>query len=192
MQTRAEKLKPGESGLLALDWFNGVRSPLMDFSLTASIVGLTLRTKPEEIYRALIEATVFGNKRIIDNYEEAGCPVSRIIAAGGIPMKNSMMMQIYADVTGKDIYLCGSSQASARGSAVLGAAAAGESVHGYKDTYELIEKLGRLADKVYRPIPDNVKRYKKLYELYKKLSDTMAKEDSVGRELRILKDMKGL
>jgi len=190
LQTRAEKLKPGESGLLALDWFNGVRTPLMDFSLTASIVGLTLRTKPEEIYRALIEATVFGNKRIIDIYEEAGCPVNRIIAAGGIPMKNSMMMQIYADVTGKEIYLCGSPQASARGSAILGAAAAGAEVHGYKDTYELIEKLGRLADKVYHPISENVEKYKKLYELYKKLSDMMAKDDSMGRKFQILKDMK--
>lgn len=187
LQARAEKLKPGESGLLALDWFNGVRSPLMDFSLTSSIIGLTLQTKPEEIYRALIEATVFGNKRIIDTYEEAGCPVERIIAAGGIPMKNSMMMQIYADVTGKDIYLCGSAQACARGSAILGAAAAGPEVHGCKDIYELVEKLGKLADKVYHPISENVERYQKLYALYLKLSDEMAGEESVGRELVRLK-----
>jgi len=187
LQARAEKLKPGESGLLALDWFNGVRTPLMDYSLTSSIVGLTLRTKPEEIYRALIEATVFGNKRVIDTYEAAGCPVTRIIAAGGIPMKNSMMMQIYADVTGKDIYLCGSSQACARGSAILGAAAAGPEVYGYRDIYELIERLGAVSDKVYHPIPENVERYKRLYELYLKLSDVMAREDSVGRDLVRLK-----
>ena len=187
LQARAETLKPGESGLLALDWFNGVRTPLMDFSLTSAIIGLTVRTKPEEIYRALIEATVFGNKRVIDTYEENGCPVNRIIAAGGIPMKNSMMMQIYADVTGKDIYLCGSSQASARGSAILGAAAAGPEVHGCKDTYELIEKLGKLADKVYHPIPENVETYKGLYALYRKFSDVMSKKDSVGRELLKLK-----
>ncbi len=190
LQARAETLKPGESGLLALDWFNGVRTPLMDYSLTSSIVGFTLRTKPEEIYRALIEAAIFGNKRIIDLYEEVGCPVKRIIAAGGIPMKNSMMMQIYADVTGKDIYLCGSAQTCARGSAILGAAAAGPEIHGYKDTCELIEKLGKLADKVYHPIPENVDKYKKLYELYKRLSDVMAKEDSVVKELLRLKKIK--
>lgn len=187
LQNRAEKLKPGESGLIALDWFNGVRTPLMDFSLTSAIVGLSVRTKPEEIYRALVEAAVFGNKRIIDTYEEAGCPVNRIIAAGGIPMKNSMMMQIYADVTNKDIYLCGSAQTCARGSAILGAAAAGPEVHGCKDIYELIDKLGKLSDVVYHPIPENVERYKKIYALYKQLSDEMAKDGGVVRELLKLK-----
>ena len=188
LQARAEKLKPGESGLIALDWFNGVRTPLMDFSLTSAIVGLSVRTKPEEIYRALVEATVFGNKRIIDTYEEAGCPVNRIIAAGGIPMKNSMMMQIYADVTNKDIYLCGSPQACARGSAILGAAAAGPEAHGCKDIYELIDKLGKLSDVVYHPIPENVERYKKIYALYKQLSDEMAKDGGVMKELLKLKN----
>ena len=187
LQARAEKLKPGESGLVALDWFNGVRSPLMDYELTASIVGLTVCTKPEEIYRALVESIVFGNKRIIDTYEQAGCPVKRIIAAGGIPMKNSMMMQIYADVCNQDIYLCGSPQASARGSAILGAAAAGPEVYGCRDIYELVEKLGKMADLVYHPIPENVERYKKLYAVYKQLSDEMAKSDGVVKELLKLK-----
>ncbi|MBQ1207633.1 MAG: ribulokinase [Lachnospiraceae bacterium] len=188
LQARAEKLKPGESGLIALDWFNGVRTPLMDFSLTSAIVGLSVRTKPEEIYRALVEAVVFGNKQIIDVYEEAGCPVNRIIAAGGIPMKNSMMMQIYADVTNKDIYLCGSAQTCARGSAILGAAAAGPEVHGCKDIYELIDKLGKLSDVVYHPIPENVEKYKKIYALYKQLSHEMAKDGGVMKELLKLKN----
>ena len=188
LQARAEKLKPGESGLIALDWFNGVRTPLMDFSLTSAIVGLSVRTKPEEIYRALVEAVVFGNKQIIDVYEEAGCPVNRIIAAGGIPMKNSMMMQIYADVTNKDIYLCGSAQTCARGSAILGAAAAGPEVHGCKDIYELIDKLGKLSDVVYHPIPENVEKYKKIYALYKQLSNEMAKDGGVMKELLKLKN----
>ena len=188
LQARAEKLKPGESGLIALDWFNGVRTPLMDFSLTSAIVGLSVRTKPEEIYRALVEAAVFGNKQIIDVYEEAGCPVNRIIAAGGIPMKNSMMMQIYADVTNKDIYLCGSAQTCARGSAILGAAAAGPEVHGCKDIYELIDKLGKLSDVVYHPIPENVEKYKKIYALYKQLSHEMAKDGGVMKELLKLKN----
>lgn len=188
LQARAERLKPGESGLIALDWFNGVRTPLMDFSLTSAIVGLSVRTKPEEIYRALVEAVVFGNKQIIDVYEEAGCPVNRIIAAGGIPMKNSMMMQIYADVTNKDIYLCGSAQTCARGSAILGAAAAGPEVHGCKDIYALIDKLGKLSDVVYHPIPENVEKYKKIYALYKQLSNEMAKDGGVMKELLKLKN----
>lgn len=188
LQARAERLKPGESGLIALDWFNGVRTPLMDFSLTSAIVGLSVRTKPEEIYRALVEAVVFGNKQIIDVYEEAGCPVNRIIAAGGIPMKNSMMMQIYADVTNKDIYLCGSAQTCARGSAILGAAAAGPEIHGCKDIYELIDKLGKLSDVVYHPIPENVEKYKKIYALYKQLSNEMAKDGGVMKELLKLKN----
>lgn len=188
LQARAEKLKPGESGLLALDWFNGVRTPLMDFSLTSAMVGLTVRTRPEEIYRALVEAVVFGNKRVIDTYEEAGCPVKRIIAAGGIPMKNSMMMQIYADVCNQDIYLCGSAQASARGSAILGAAAAGPETCGCKDIYELIERLGKLSDVVYHPNPENVEKYRELYALYCKLSDVMAESGGVGKELLRLKN----
>lgn len=186
LQRKAEKLIPGECGIMALDWFNGVRTPLMDYSLTATIVGLTIRTKPEEIYRALIEAMIFGNKRIIDIYEEAGCPVKRIIAAGGIPMKNSMMMQIYADVTGKDIHLCGSKQTCARGSAILGAMAAGEKHTGYRSNEELIDALGSLSEMIYHPIPENVEKYRKLYDIYKKLSDLMAKGDSVEAELRKL------
>jgi L-ribulokinase len=187
LQERAERLKPGESGLLALDWFNGVRTPRMDFSLTGTIVGLTVRTKPEEIYRALVEATVFGNQKVIDTFEEAGCPVKRIIAAGGIPMKNSMMMQIYADVSNRDIYLCGSRQASALGSAILGAAAAGPEVNGCDNIYQLIERLGKTADIVYHPIPENVEKYRKLYAQYNRLADVMAEAGSVGRELLKLK-----
>ena len=187
LQQKAAKLAIGESGLIALDWFNGVRSPLMDYSLTSAIVGLTMETKPEEIYRALIEGAIFGNKRIIDTYEEAGCPVNRIIAAGGIPMKNPLMMQIYADVTGKDIYLCGSNESCARGSAFLGAAAAGPEVYGYRDIYELIELLGSVSDVVYHPIPQNVERYGRLYQIYLKLSEEMAREDSGMRDLRKMK-----
>lgn len=188
LQEKAEKLRPGESGLLALDWFNGVRTPLMDFSLTASIVGITAATRPEELYRAIIEATVFGNKKIIDTYENAGCPVKRIIAAGGIPMKNAMMMQIYADVCDRDIYLSGSKQPSALGSAILGAIAAGPEATGYTSTTELVEGLGKIADLVYHPIPENVERYKLLYKQYERLSDQMSQIGSVGRELLKLKN----
>lgn len=150
-------------------------------------MGLNVHTKPEEIYRALIEAAVFGNKRIVDGFEAAGHPVKRIIAAGGIPAKDPMMMQIYADVCRRDIYVCESTQASARGSAILGAAAAGSGVHGCKDIYELAEKLGTAAQTVYRPIPANAERYQQLYGLYQELSEAMARKNSVMRRLQQLK-----
>ena len=94
----AAKLQPGEHGLLALDWWNGNRSVLVDVDLTGMILGLTLQTKPEEIYRALIEATAFGMRVVVDNYEKNGVPIEEIFALGGISQKNAMAMQIYADV----------------------------------------------------------------------------------------------
>ena len=136
----------------------------------------------------MIEAVIFGNKKIIDTYENAGAPVKRIIAAGGIPMKNSMMMQIYADVCDRDIYLSGSKQPSALGSAILGAVAAGPEAAGCPDVCRLVEKLGKLSDVVYHPIPENVERYRLLYRQYERLSGQMALADSVGRELLKLKN----
>lgn len=178
LEEKATALKPGESGLLALDWFNGVRSPLMDYSLTGTIVGLTIRTKPEEIYRALLESAAFGCKRIMDAFAQAGKPVRRIIAGGGIPMKNSLLMQIYADVCDRDIYLCGSKQSCALGSALLGAAAAG-----LGELPELIEKYVKLSTVVYHPIGENVRRYQLLYTQYCRLSEQMAESGSVMRAL---------
>lgn len=183
----AQRLAIGESGLLILDWFNGVRSPLMDFSLTASIVGLTIRTKPEELYRAMLESTVFGNKRIIDTYEAAGHSVKRIIASGGIPLKNPLLMQIYADVCNRDIYLCGTAQGCALGSAILGASAAGKEHTGCKTFEQLTRKYVTLSEVVYHPIAENVTRYEKLYRQYVRLCDQMAAPDSVGRELLKIK-----
>jgi L-ribulokinase len=183
----AQKLAIGESGLLILDWFNGVRSPLMDFSLTATIVGLTIRTKPEELYRAMLESAVFGNKRIIDTYEAAGHPVKRIIVSGGIPLKNPLMMQIYADVCNRDIYLCGTAQGCALGSAILGASAAGKEHTGCETFEQLTRKYVTLSEVVYHPIAENVARYETLYRQYVRLCDQMAAPDSVGRELLKIK-----
>jgi L-ribulokinase len=184
----AEGLAIGESGLMILDWFNGVRAPLMDFSLTATIVGLTIRTKPEELYRAMLESAVFGNKRIIDTYEAAGHPVKRIIVSGGIPLKNPLMMQIYADVCNRDIYLCGTTQGCALGSAILGASAAGPEHTGCETFEQLTRKYVTLSDVVYHPIAENVARYEKLYRQYVRLCDQMAAPDSVGREMLKIKN----
>jgi L-ribulokinase len=122
---KAAALKIGESGLVALDWWNGNRSILVDADLTGVMVGLTLLTKPEEIYRALIEATAYGTRMIIDTFRENGVPVNALYTAGGIAEKDAMTMQIYADVTDMEIKISGSAQAPALGSAIFGAVAAG-------------------------------------------------------------------
>ncbi len=169
LREKAEKLKPGENGLLALDWWSGVRSTLMDADLSGLILGLTLQTKPEEIYRALIEATAYGTRYIIENFESAGIRIDELYAAGGIASKDSMTMQIYADVSGREIKISGSSQSAALGSAIFGAVAAGKEKGGYDDIYDAINSMGKLDDKVYRPVPENTEAYDKLYREYKTL-----------------------
>lgn len=181
LQEKAEKLHPGESGLVALDWFNGVRSTLMNYNLSGLMLGMTLQTKPEEIYRALIEATAFGARKIIETYENGGVPIKEIFAAGGIASKDSMTMQIYADICNRDIYVTQSSQSGAFGSAMYGIYAAGSEKAGYNSMEEIVQ-LGKTKKTCYHPIPENVKIYNVLYNEYKKLyenfgiksSDTMA------------------
>ena len=187
LMEKAEKLLPGESGLMALDWFNGNRTPLMDLSLTGALVGLTIQTKPEEIYRALMESAAFGFRRVIDTFEAAGKPVRRIIAGGGIPGKNPLMMQIYADVCGRPLIISQSQQSSALGSAILGASAAGECVTGCKDIPALMEKYIRPSETVYMPNASRQAVYDKLYAQYLRLSHELAAKDSVVRELRKIK-----
>jgi L-ribulokinase len=131
LEAKAAELKPGESGLLALDWWNGNRSVLVDVDLTGLLVGATLATRPEEIYRALIEATAFGTRIIIQTFEDNGVAVNELVAAGGLPERNKLLMQIYADVTGREIKVVGTDQAGALGSAMHGAVAAGAAAGGY-------------------------------------------------------------
>lgn len=166
---KLEGYKAGQSGLLALDWFNGVRSPLMDFDLNGVILGMNLLTKPEEIYLALIEATAYGTRMIIELFEKAGSPVDSIVLSGGIPQKNEMLVQVYSDICKRDIKIATSSNASAMGAAILGVAAADAEVSGYQTANEAAEKLGKINDKVYRPNPDNTVIYDNLYEEYKML-----------------------
>ncbi len=166
LREKAKKLKVGESGLVALDWWNGNRSVLVDANLTGMILGMTLLTKPEEIYRALIEATAYGTRMIIDNFEENGVAIDEIFAAGGIADKDEMMMQIYADVTGRTIKIAASAQSPALGSAIFGAAVSG------KVTMEqAIRNMGKVKDVVYKPIAENKAVYDKLYAEYKVLHD---------------------
>ncbi|WP_024615254.1 ribulokinase [Clostridium sp. Ade.TY] len=181
--------KPGESGLIALDWFNGNRSILTDADLTGAIIGYTLLTKPEEIYRVLIEGTAFGTKIIIDAFENEGVNIEEIYAAGGIAQKNEMMMQIYSDVLNKEINISDSNQASALGSAILAAAIAGKENGGYDNICEASKYMARKKEKTYKPIEENVKLYSRLFKEYKILHDYFGKgENNVMKRLKNLKN----
>ena len=180
---KAAQLKVGESGLVALDWWNGVRSTLMDFDLSGLLVGMTLRTTPEELYRAALEATAYGARRIIEALENAGVPIDSIYAAGGIPCKNPLLMQIYADVCGREVHLVEQEHTGALGSAILGAAAA-ESEEGFRILPALTRKYCREGGRVYRPIEENVRTYEQLYAVYRHLYDHFGKGDPIMKELK--------
>lgn len=168
---KAGRLAPGESGLVALDWWNGNRSCLADARLSGLIVGLTLRTRPEEIYRALLEATAFGMRAIFEEFEQGGIMAKELYACGGIVGKNPFMMQIYADVLGKTIFTSSADQGSAFGASVYAAAAAGVSAGGYASIGEAVRAMGKAGEIKYEPIPQNTEAYHRLYKQYKILHD---------------------
>jgi L-ribulokinase len=167
---KAARLRPGESGLIALDWWNGNRSCLADPGLSGLILGLTLQTKPEEIYRALLEACAFGMRAIIEEFEKAGVPVREITASGGISAKNSLLMQIYADVLRRKIRIAAAGQGSALGSAIY-AAVAGTGV----TIPEAARAMGGCGPETYTPDPENAARYDALYAEYRKLLEYFGK-----------------
>lgn len=168
---KAENLKAGENGLVALDWLNGNRSTLVDVDLTGTIVGITLQTKAEDIYRALIEGTAYGTRKIIETFRENGVPVNEFFASGGIAQKNPLVMQIYADVINMPVKVGGGSQGPALASAIFGAVAAGAERGGYDDVFVAGQAMGKLDNKVYYPNPDNVTVYNQLYREYSRLYD---------------------
>lgn len=168
---KAARLAPGETGLLALDWWNGNRSILIDNDLTGLMLGMRLTTKPEDIYRTLIEATAFGTRVIIDNFEAAGVQVDKIFATGGICQKNPMLMQIFSDITGRPIGIGGSEYGPALGAAVFGALAAGSERGGYDSVFDATKVMANLTDTVYTPIPKNVAVYDELFSEFMKLHD---------------------
>ncbi len=145
LEKRAAALRPGETGLVALDWWNGNRSVLVDVDLTGVLVGMTLRTRAEQIYRALIEATAFGTRTIIEAFESKGIRVEKLVACGGLPEKNHLLMQLYADVTGREIHLAKELQTcSALGAAMHGSVAAGGAGGGYESIFEAARKMARV------------------------------------------------
>ncbi len=188
LRQKAEKQKPGESGLIALDWWNGNRSVLVDGDLTGMMLGMTLRTKPEDMYRALIEATAFGTRKIVETYKENGVKVDEIIASGGISQKDPMTMQIYADVLNLPIKIAGTTQCGALGSAIYAAVAAGEENGGYDDIVTAAGAMGKLKDIVYTPKEENIPLYNALYMEYNVLHDYFGKgANDVMKRLKKLK-----
>ncbi|OGO63409.1 MAG: ribulokinase [Chloroflexi bacterium RBG_19FT_COMBO_47_9] len=188
LEEKAAKLKPGESGLLALDWWNGNRSVLVDVDLTGMLLGATLATKPEEIYRALIEATAYGTRVIIDSFQKNGVPIYELVACGGLPEKNKLLMQIYADVTGREIMVPASRQTPALGSAMFGAVAAGKMAGGYDTIYAAAQSMAHLKAEAYKPIPENQKGYELLYAEYLRLHDYFGRgENNVMKVLKKIK-----
>ncbi len=167
----AAKIPPGSNGLLALDWWNGNRSTLMDAGLSGLIIGLTLTTLPEEIYRAMIEATAFGTQAIIENHETQGVAIKELYASGGLAEKNELLLQIYADVTGRSIKVAASSQAAALGAAIAGSVAAGKQNGGYDTFKEAASKMAHIKDKIYYPNKKHQKIYDRVYTEYKRLYD---------------------
>lgn len=164
---RAAQLRPGQSGLLALDWNNGNRTILVDQRLTGLLLGQTLHTKAEEIYRALIEATAFGALTIINRFEEYGVKIREVVNCGGIAEKNPLLMQIYADVTGREMKISRSGQTCALGSAIAAAVVGGA----YPDFAQAQAAMCGIKDQTFKPIAANHKVYKRLYKLYKRLHD---------------------
>lgn len=171
LEREAAKLQPGESGLLALDWWNGNRSVLVDVDLTGLLLGATLATKAPEMYRALIEATAFGTRVIVEAFYNNGVPVNELVTCGGLPEKNKLLMQIYADVTGLELKVTASKQTPALGSAMFGAVAAGQAAGGYASIFEAAPKMARLKKETFRPRPAARKVYDQLYAEYRALHD---------------------
>ena len=181
----AEKLAPGESGLLALDWNNGNRTILVDPLLAGVLVGQTLRTTAPEIYRAMIEATAFGALTIIRRIEEYGVPVEEVVNCGGIAEKSPMTMQIYADICNRPMKISSSTQTCALGAAICGAVVGGA----YKKIGQAARRMTSLKKTVYRPNRASVKVYAQLYELYMALHDAFGTDDYSGKLNHVLKDL---
>ena len=167
----AAAMRPGQSGLVALDWWNGNRSVLADFDLSGLLLGLTLQTRPEEIYRALLEAAAYGMRRIVENYREHGLTVHTVFATGGISQKNALAMQIVADVLHLPVQVVEADQGAALGSAVFAAAAAGADQGGYDAVFDAIAAMHAPLQRAYQPRQENAAVYDVLYAEYRLLHD---------------------
>ena len=185
----AEGIQPGGSGLLGLDWHNGNRTILVDQRLTGLILGMTLHTRPSEIYRSLVESTAFGARTIMDRFEAYGMKVDRVVNCGGISVKNPMVMQIYADIMGRPLQIARSSQACALGAAIAGATAAGSETGGHDSVDEAMAHMAGVLDDKYLPIPANVAVYDRLYAIYTRLHDCFGTREYSANLHGVMKDL---
>jgi L-ribulokinase len=187
MNRLAAELPPGSGGVLAIDWLNGCRTPLMDGRLSGAFVGLTLGTRPEQMYRAMMEATAFGVRWICDILRGADVPIKRFVASGGLPAKSTLLMQIYADVLGQPIDQAAGDQPVALGAAMLGAVAAGASLTGHAGVETVIRAMApRLPAQTFRPRPEATAQYDKLYAIYR----TLGKDDGpLAESMRRLREL---
>ena len=188
LEKKAAALKPGESGLLALDWWNGNRSVLVDVDLTGMMLGMTLLTKPEEMYLALIESTAYGTRLIVETFNQHNVPIHELVATGGLPDRNKLLMQIYADVTGLPIYIPEATQIGALGSAMHGAVAAGSVAGGYDSIIDASAHMARLRGESYHPRPEHKAVYDRLFAEYVTLHDYFGRgENDVMKRLKAIK-----
>ncbi|HEX8978041.1 MAG TPA: ribulokinase [Solirubrobacteraceae bacterium] len=181
LEAGAAGCAPGKTGLLALDWWNGNRSILADADLTGVLLGLTLHSRPEQIYRALLESIAFGNRRIMDNFAEHGIPLKRIVACGGIAERSPLTMQLIADISGRPVHVPGSREIPARGSALFGAVAAGV----YPGIEAAVRATHDPSAQGYRPDPAATAVYDRVYAVYRRLYDTLG-----GAEAELLHELK--
>jgi L-ribulokinase len=186
LEAEAAARRPGETGLVALDWWNGNRSILVDADLTGLLLGPTLATTAGDVYRAFLEATVFGTRVIIEAFEGAGVGIDRIVACGGLPFQNRLLMQLTADITGREVSVSESRQAGALGSAMFGAVAAGAAAGGYDTITDAAACMAHLGPDVYQPSAADRGTWDEAYALYRELHDTMSQQGSVMRRLRAL------
>jgi len=189
LERLAEDLVPGETGLIALDWWNGNRSPLADGDLSGLVLGYTLQTRPEDVYRALMEGAVFGAFEIIRAFEDGGVAVNTVRACGGIAARSPLMLQMLADVTGRAIETAGAAQASALGSAIFAAVAAGPKRGGYATASEAVARMAEAPAETFRPNPDRHRVYQEVYSVYRNLFDHFGK-GSGGAAMRSLKALR--
>lgn len=185
----ARRLRPGESGLLALDWHNGNRTILVDPRLTGMMLGMTLHTRPEEMYRALIEATAFGARVIMERFEEYGVKAKRVINCGGIAMKNPLVMQILADVMNRTMEISRSTQTCALGAAMAGAVVAGKAAGGHDDFAAAAKAMTGVQPVKYAPDPGNVVVYDRIYRLYRQLHDAFGTRQYAANLAHVMKEL---
>jgi L-ribulokinase len=192
LSRKAARLEPGQSGLLALDWNNGNRTILVDQRLTGLLLGQTLHSTPGEIYRTLIEGTAFGALTIINRFEDYGVKISEIINCGGIAEKNKLLMQIYADVTGREMKVARSAQTCALGAALAGAVVAGPGRGGFRDFAEAQAAACGVKPLTFKPDPGRHAVYRELYRLYAQLHDGFGTRTWNGSMFNVMKDLLAL